>query len=81
MAAGAAVIVLLSLLSASVVGQSRDTNASLLSVVGALEKLLAFYKSEYHHMNLDGIFGLKVVEGWSCLLQSGSHCMMLTDLL
>jgi hypothetical protein len=35
----------------------------LVRVVDALKLSLQFYSEEYMHMNLDGIFGLRILEG------------------
>ena len=63
MAAAVAVIVLLSLSFSARPGCAQDTNAMLSKVVEAIEKLINFYKASFQNMNLDGIYGLKVIEG------------------
>lgn len=63
MAAAVAVIVLLPLFFTSTGCHMQDAHALLLKVTGAIEKLISFYKESYQNLNLDGLFGLKVIEG------------------
>ena len=35
-------------------------------VLGALEQMVRYYQDNYKEMNLDGIYGLRIVEGESC---------------
>ena len=38
------------------------------SIISAIDNSLQYYADNYMDMNLDGIFGLRVLEGWySCL--------------
>ena len=69
MAASTAVI-LLPLLFTVCTCTSQDNNALLLKVVGAIEKLVGFFKADYDNLNLDGVFGLKLLEGghWQTFL-------------
>ena len=67
MAAAVAVIVLLPLFFASAGCRTQDVHAILLKVVDAIEKLIKFYRTSYQNLNLDGLFGLKVIEGTAAL--------------
>ena len=40
-----------------------DSSASLKSVIDAIEMLISYYKSNYMEFNVDGLFGLRAVEG------------------
>lgn len=41
----------------------HDNSALLHKVMEAVEKLLGFYEANYQFLNLDGLYGLKVLEG------------------
>ncbi|XP_076464882.1 uncharacterized protein LOC143296714 [Babylonia areolata] len=56
-------VVLLPLFFISSHGDAQTSQAVLLSVVDAIEKLVGFYKANYNDLNLDGLFGLRVMEG------------------
>ena len=62
-----AVIVLLPLFFTSAGCRTQDVHAILLKVVDAVEKLIKFYRTSYQSLNLDGLFGLKVIEGTAAL--------------
>lgn len=70
MATAVAVIVLLPLFFTSSDCHAQDVHAILLKVVDAVEKLISFYKTSYQNLNLDGLFGLKVVEGMAAFNSS-----------
>jgi len=41
------------------------SNAHLVEdILDSLELALSFYANNYQQMNLDGIFGLRLIEGW-----------------
>ena len=63
MAAALAVYILLPLLFTSSGCHAQDVHAILLKVVNAIERLIGYYKAGYQNMNLDGLYGLKVLEG------------------
>ncbi|KAL8589752.1 hypothetical protein ACOMHN_027260 [Nucella lapillus] len=56
-------VVLLPLLFIPSDGNVQSSHTVLLSVIDAIERLIGFYKASYKYLNLDGFFGLKVVEG------------------
>ncbi|XP_046571855.1 uncharacterized protein LOC124280019 [Haliotis rubra] len=62
-----------------------DTKTPLISVIEALEKLVLFYKNSYQDFNVDGLFGLRVVEGQVQLLlneyNQGQHQHISPDVL
>ncbi|XP_067682057.1 uncharacterized protein [Haliotis asinina] len=62
-----------------------DTKTPLISVIEALEKLVLFYKNSYQDFNVDGLFGLRVVEGQVQLLlneyNQGQHQHIGPDVL
>jgi len=61
----------LSLVSSTIA--DADNHVTLSKLLTAIEKLVGYYAENYHVMNLDGIFGLRVLEGgslyalWDCL--------------
>ena len=59
----AAVLIVLPLLFLACGECAEHPHAVLQRVVEALEKLVGFYKASYTDMNLDGVYGLKVLEG------------------
>ncbi|XP_071081492.1 uncharacterized protein [Haliotis cracherodii] len=62
-----------------------DAKTPLISVIEALEKLVVFYKNSYQDFNVDGLFGLRVVEGQVQLLLNeynhGQHQQISPDVL
>lgn len=54
-----------------------DAKTPLISVIEALEKLVVFYKNSYQDFNVDGLFGLRVVEGKFCVLSVSVTLTML----
>ena len=41
------------------------TQYSLTDVISTIKKLVSFYKAEYQNINIDGLYGLRVLEGTS----------------
>lgn len=50
-------------------------SADLDTVVEAIRKLINYYHSSYNHMNLDGIYGLRLLEGECLLVQLLPKCV------
>ena len=44
-----------------------DNHETLNKLLTTIEKLVGYYADNYHVMNLDGIFGLRVLEGGSSM--------------
>ena len=44
--------------------KQEKTDHSLAAVLNTVKKLTNFYKQEYKHVNIDGLFGLRVIEGY-----------------
>ena len=44
-----------------------DNHVTLSKLLTAIEKLVGYYADNYQVMNLDGIFGLRVLEGGSSI--------------
>lgn len=42
---------------------SQSSSNLLQNVLGALEKMVHYYKENYMDLNIDGLFGLRVLEG------------------
>ncbi|XP_033733441.1 uncharacterized protein LOC117322612 [Pecten maximus] len=65
---------------------SEDRLIYIGKVVDALEKLVNYYKLNYEDLNVDGLFGLRVVEGQLNLLlrqyeEQGRHHNLSTDII
>lgn len=43
--------------------KQEKTQASLTAVLDTIKKLVNFYKEEFKNINVDGLYGLRVLEG------------------
>ena len=63
--------------------KQEKTDHSLAAVLNTVKRLTNFYKQEYKHVNIDGLFGLRVIEGYLIfrkklpqLFRGGSICLL-----
>ncbi|XP_050407138.1 myb-like protein D [Patella vulgata] len=65
--------------------QCENSNSPLKRVIYSLETLIGFYRENYRDLNLDGLFGLRALEGHLQLIlaehQNGSHTHLSSDIL
>ncbi|GFO32867.1 upf0764 protein c16orf89-like protein, partial [Plakobranchus ocellatus] len=64
------VLLVLCFLSFRYASSYARNDADMQQLLHALEKLLNFFQKDYRHLNLDGFFGLRVLEGQLQLLIS-----------
>lgn len=55
---------------------SKSSRDDLQAVLTALDKLVTYYQKNYKYLNLDGLFGLRVIEGALHLLDLNCSFVM-----
>lgn len=43
------------------------------TVIGAVDNMIEYYKNNYKDLNVDGLFGLRVIEGQSAAVSTRSY--------